>query len=156
MIFSLIGILGYACLRSGIYNLLRYRKHSRSFIKKHLEGKKRFWLYEKINKLSPLGIWYHFNKAYLIYASAYFVATLSLAHIDVLHIPFIILSAVFGIMMCVAVVFDAFYEAHLEYGRFPIVCQKRNGGIDKYYSSFPYLIIILMPITLIAIMFVYI
>ena len=95
MIFSLIGILGYACLRSGIYNLLRYRKHSRSFIKKHLEGKKRFWLYEKINKLSPLGIWYHFNKAYLIYASAYFVATLSLAHIDVLHIPFIILSAVF-------------------------------------------------------------
>lgn len=143
---SVLGLIFYSSVREGIYYLLKYRKRSDTFIKKHKKGIKNFLLFEEINEVSPLGFWYTFNKLYIICAIANFLIAIILGNVSILRIPALVVSCGMCIIMSIAIIFEAVYLGLALYGCFPVSSQKihpKHHIRGIWYSSIKDLAIVI-------------
>lgn len=132
ILLSLFGIGLYGSFRIGVHSYLRYKKNSKTFIKKSKKGFGNYWFYSKLKQ--ELGYVYHLNLVLLFGTMAYILIALSLAWIDALHLPIAILYAIFCIIQCVGEIFAGIFHNLEEYGKPFVIWSKSKWNGRKHDS----------------------
>lgn len=139
ILLSFFAAILYASFRSGIYAYLRLSKNSKTFIKKSKKGFLNFWFYKKLKR--ELGYAYHLNLTLFFGTVAYTLIALSLAWIEILHLPIAIIYALLCTLQITTQIFsDINYNKH-EYGTPFILWRKGKAG--RVRSSIQDIIVII-------------
>ena len=120
---ALFSALIYGIFRSGVYSYLRLNKNSKTFIKKSLKGYPNFWLYKNLKQ--ALGWIYDLNLILLFGTAAYIIIALSLAWIDILHLPIAIFHALLCAVQIISQVFSDINQNKQEFGT-PVVIRRKS------------------------------
>ena len=133
IVIVLYNLLLYSFFRSGIYDYLRLSKMSKSNIKKNRKGLKDYWLYQSINKHTPLGILYSLNYIFLISTVVFTILVIATGFIKMFQ-PFLVVIA---IILCLveipSSIIASIYSNKMEYGRAFVFLAKRK--YMRGYSS---------------------
>lgn len=127
-------LLLYAIFREGIYSYLRLSKMRKTNIKRNRNGLKNYWLYQSVNRQTPLGKLYYINIVFLIFTAVFSIFTLALGFIRNLQSIVLILSISVCIVEIPATVLASVYSCQAEFGK-PFVLIARRKDTGKFYSS---------------------
>ena len=134
IVIILYNILLYCIFRSGIYDYLRLSKMSKSNIKKNRKGFKNYWLYQTINKQTPLGILYRLNYVFLTFTAIFTVLAIAVGFIKMFR-PIVFLCS---ILLCLievpSTILASIYSNKMEYGKAFVFLAKRKY-VRGYCSS---------------------
>ena len=123
---ALFAALIYVIFRSGAYSYLRINKNSKTFIRKNTRGYANFWFYKKLKQ--ELGWIYNLNLILLFGTAAYLIISLSLAWIDILHLPIAIIYALLSAVQITALVFSDINSNKQEFGTPIVIWRKSSCG----------------------------
>ena len=112
--------------RSGVYSYLRINKNSKTFIRKNTRGYANFWFYKNLKP--NLGRIYYLNLILLFGTAAYITVALSLAWIDILHLPIAIIYALLSAVQITALVFSDINSNKQEFGTPIVIWRKSSCG----------------------------
>ena len=132
--YSIISFYIYGMFRFGVEDNLRYRRCSKSYIKKSLKGVKNYWTYARIHGDAGLGCAYRLNLALLVLTPAYFVFAVLFGWIRLMQLPVAILSAVICTVQVPAMFFAEVYYNLENYGE-EFVLYRRRKNFYGYDSS---------------------
>jgi hypothetical protein len=148
LLIALYSWLFYAIFRSGIYDLLRLSKRSKSYIRKNRKGIKNYWLYSQIHQEHPLGAVYYLNIVFLFLLLIFSIITILFGYVMFLRIPVVVLATLLCLIEIPSMIWFARIDALSEYGKtFVLLARRReNRG---YYSSVFYISSCIIPVALV-------
>ena len=85
--YAFICLFIYVSFRMGIGSYLRYKKNSKTFIRKNKNGFLNYWTYKKLHKEINLGYVYYLNLILVILTPVYFLVAISFGWSDVMRLP---------------------------------------------------------------------
>lgn len=145
ILLSFFGVCLYGSFRIGVHSYLRYKKKSKTFIKKSTKGFLNYWLYRNLKQ--ELGFAYYMNQILLFGSLGYTLLSVSFAWSDVLHLPIAIIYAIFCIIQCVGETFAGIYHNLEQYGN-PFVISSKSKWNGRKHSSVQDILIICCLIAL--------
>ena len=126
VVIVLYNLLLYAIFRSGIYDYLRLSKMSKSNIKKNRKGFKNYWLYQMINKQTPLGILYSLNYIFLISTAIFTVLAITIGFIKMFRPIIFVCSILLCLIEIPSSILASIYSNKMEYGKAFVFLAKRK------------------------------
>ena len=134
IVIVLYNILLYSIFRGGIYDYLRLSKMSKSNIKKNRKGFKNYWLYQTINKQTPLGILYRLNYVFLIFTAVFTVLAIAVGFIKMFRPIVFACSVLLCLIEVPSTILASIYSNKMEYGKAFVFLAKRKY-VRGYCSS---------------------
>lgn len=126
IVIVLYNLLLYATFRSGIYDYLRLSKMSKSNIKRSRKGLKNYWLYQLINKKTPLGILYGLNYIFLISTAIFTILAILIGYIKIFQPILFVISILLCLIEIPSTILTSIYTNKMEYGKAFVFLAKRN------------------------------
>jgi len=146
IIYALISLVNYFIFRTGVDDYLRYKRNSKTFIRKNKKGASNYWLYKKIHQEINLGYIYHLNLLLIILTALYFVIAISLGWFYIMKLPIAILALLLCCFQIPAIIFENIYHNYLDHGQPFIVIRARKFG-RGYDSSLYAILSIIFAVT---------
>lgn len=132
--YAFICLFIYVSFRMGIGSYLRYKKNSKTFIRKNKNGFLNYWTYKKLHKEINLGYVYYLNLILVILTPIYFLVAISFGWSDLMRLPIGILNLVLICPQAISMVFSEIYHNY-EYHKRPFVILAKNNGARGFKSS---------------------
>ena len=133
VVIVLYNLLLYTNFRSGIYAYLRLSKMSKSNIKKNRKGLKDYWLYQSINKQTPLGSLYSLNYIFLISTVVFTILVVATGFIKMIQPFLVVIAIILWLVEIPSSIIASIYSNKMEYGRAFVFLAKRK--YMRGYSS---------------------
>ncbi len=134
IIYSLCSILIYFLFRIGVSDFLRYKKHSKSYIRKNETGLINYWFYQKLHRNGDLVLGYYINATLLFATVGFFLFALCFGYFKWASAYVFVFSAVLCLLQIVAVAYYCICSKLLFFGT-PFVFLRRNPGIRRGIES---------------------
>lgn len=134
IIIALYGLLLYAVFRGGVYDYLRVRKMSKTYIRKSMKGFKNYWFYRLIHRENPMGLLYYLNILFFGAILLFVTVALLLGYVKSMRLVIFALSIVVCVIEIPAVWFSSAANYQAEFGK-PFVLWVREKKTGKCRSS---------------------
>ena len=99
---------------------------SKSNIKKNRKGFKNYWLYQMINKQTPLGILYSLNYIFLISTAIFTVLAITIGFIKMFRPIIFVCSILLCLIEIPSSILASIYSNKMEYGKAFVFLAKRK------------------------------
>lgn len=136
--YAFICLFIYVSFRMGVGSYLRYKKNSKTFIRKNKNGFLNYWTYKKLHKEINLGYVYYLNLILVILTPLYFLVAASLGWLEITKLPIAILSIVLLCVQVPSMIFSEIYYNYEYHGRPFVILAKNKGGRGFKSSLFNY------------------
>jgi len=133
ILIVLLNLCTYFSFRSGISEFLRFKKMSKTNIRKNKKGFRNYWFYQEINKIKPLGWMYFANIIYFFLTLFYTVLALSLGYIKILQPVFFSVSILVCIVQIPTTIAQVYYSNLYTFGTPVVLCRRYPNG--RYLST---------------------
>jgi len=130
-IYVILSLFLYVYFRCGVSDYLRFRKKSRSFLRKNKKGLRNYWLYEKIHAEIDLGYVYYLNLLLLAFTLLYSILTVTLGWLRPLSLTIAVCGALLCALQIVAVIFSNVYYNLVNYGKAFVVIAKDINPFNR-------------------------